>query len=372
MDMRRTPTSSTGVVGRLRRSLTSVGAKRKRVVLTVLLAVATVGLAGACSSSSSSSDQGAAGEKPKLSVAVFFTNAAFAHVYIAKSEGYFDAEGVDVTLIDNAGSNTLTQVTSGRADLGMIGAGAPLLAAKQGAETSIAFAHIGNANGGVVVGTKGVTTLQQIKRVGATGLGTSSYGFCAFYNQTLHLNWDIVPFQDVQAMRGALAGGQVDGACNSYLNFRDQIDSGALNVIVDTRDKATRQKLIGQDYPEAAIFGMTSKMQANHDGMVRFMKAIGRAQKFIESNQPAAIAASLHKLPVFENQDVKSITAQVEDTIPYYAPNGGFITPDTWNFALTQYKLWGLDLDPQDPTFSYDKRVDMSYYKEALGTPAGS
>lgn len=309
--------------------------------------------------------------RPALTVGVFAANAAFAHVYLAESEGYFKKEGVDVTLQSNTGSNTLNVVVSGQADLGMIGIGAPLLAAKSGKPTSIIFAHIGNANGGTVVARSGVTSLMGIANVGATGLGSSAYGFCNHYKQAGHAKWNIVVLQDIATLLAALASGRIDGACNNVANFRPQIDAKTVSVLIDTRDPAARKKYLGNDYPEAAVFGITANLQGKRAAVVAFMRAIGSAEKFLRSQSTLAVAQSMHKLQAFASIPVEAVESQVRDSLPYFSPNGGYINAAVWKFALSQYNTWGLAVDPNDGVFSYAERIDMSYYDTGIGKPAG-
>lgn len=343
--------------------------KRNRRLLTALLAGSLlVALGTTLPRSVRAADAAKAGS---LSVAVFAANAAFAHVYLAESEGYFKREGVDVTLQSNTGSNTLNVVVSGQTDLGMIGIGAPLLAAKSGKPTSVIFAHIGNANGGTVVARSGINSLAAINNVGATGLGSSSYGFCNYYKQAGHAKWNVIVLQDIPTLLAALASGRIDGACNNVANFRPQIDSKAVSILIDTRDPAMRKKYVGNDYPEAAIFGITANLQGKRQTVVAFMRAIGSAEKFLRSQSPQAVAQSMHKLQAFASIPVESVETQVRDSVPYFSPNGGYVNASVWKFALTQYNTWGLAVDPADSVFSYNERIDMSYYDTAIGKPAG-
>lgn len=341
-------------------------------LLGTMAAVSSLILAACGGGGSSAGSTASNAPVPPLTIAVFAINAAFAHVYVAEAEGYFQQSGVTVNVIDGTAANTLNLVVAGQADLGMIGAGTALLPVSQGKETSIVYAHIGNANGGVVVTRKGITSMSQIKRMAATTPGTSSYGYANFYKINQHLNYDIVPFQDVQTMRAALASGQVDGACNSYVQFQDLIANGQVNVLIDTRDPAVRKQYVGPDYPEAAIFGMTDNLNSKKQSMIRFLHAIGLADKFIDSHTPDQIAASLRKVAAFQTVTLSALTAQVVNSVPYYAPNHGYISASVWAFAMSQYKLWGLQVDPSNSEYSYQRRVNMSFYDAGIGKPSGS
>jgi len=307
----------------------------------MLTAISALGVTGTATAAD-------VGQPARLNVAVFAANAAFAHVYLAESEGYFKREGVDVTLQSNTGSNTLNVVVSGQADLGMIGIGAPLLAAKSGKPTSIIFAHIGNANGGTVVARSGISSLAGMMNFGATGLGSSSYGFCNHYKQAGHAKWNVVVMQDIPTLLAALVSGRIDGACNNVANFRPLINSKAVSILIDTRDPEARKKYVGNDFPEAAAFGITANLQDKRQAMVAFMRAVGSAEKFLRSHSPQAVAQAMHKLQAFASIPVENVETQVRDSMPYFSPNGGYIDAAVWKFALSQYNTWGLAVDPKD------------------------
>src|SRR4051794_35357242 len=94
----------------------SSSAKRRSVALILGLVVATAALA-ACGSGSASSDSD--GGTIKIAVAAGATS--FASVYVAKERGYFEDEGVNVELLDNAGANAVPMLASKQADLAFSG-----------------------------------------------------------------------------------------------------------------------------------------------------------------------------------------------------------------------------------------------------------
>ena len=58
----------------------------------------------------------------QLRVAVSSTSLFFASAYVAKQMGYFDENGLDVTIIDvGSGSNVIASVVGGSAEVGIAG-----------------------------------------------------------------------------------------------------------------------------------------------------------------------------------------------------------------------------------------------------------
>jgi hypothetical protein len=122
---------------------------------------------------------------------------------------------------------------------------------------------------------------------------------------------------------------------------------------------------VGPDFPEAAIFGLTDNLKNKRTAVTRFLAAVMLANNAFKSEAPSQIARQLHGLSEFKNTDPTALQAQVQDAIPYLAPNDGRISESTWAYAVSQYALWGIGVDPSNPVFSYANRVDMSYYDAA-------
>jgi len=305
-----------------------------------------------------------------LTVAVISLTVGNKLVYIAKSEGYFDQLQLPVTIMDNTGPNLLNLVVSGQADVGYGGLPTAFLPVPEGKPTSILFTYQGNGAGGFVVGAKNIKSLDQVKRLGAGVPGTSTFGYCNWYKQSLKASFDCVPMESA-ARRSAVLSGQIDAALDVYAQLVDPIARGDLNVLIDTRDAAVRKKYIGDDFGETAIFALTDVIKAKSDSFVRFMRAIGMAMKFADTKSDDEIAATLKKLKTFETFTVAQLAAQEKGYRQFNHPNQGYITEANWTFALQQYAGWGLGaaFDPKSPTYSYAQRVDMSFYDRGIGKP---
>ena len=309
---------------------------------------------------------------PPLTIAVISLTAGNAVTYVALAQGFFDQAGVKVTTLDNVGNNLTNLVVSGQADLGQGGAPGAFAPVYEGKQTTALFGYQGNGAGGFMVGAKNITALSQVKRVGAGGPGTSVFGYCNMYKATLKASWDCVPAADSGTRRAMLLSGQVDAELDVYPQLHDLIDSGQVNVLIDTRDAAVRKQYIGGDFPETLIWGMSDNVKgAKKESVLRFMKAIGMAVKFINTSADDVVAKSLKKVKTFDALTEAQLTLAEHDYRQFNHPNQGYISESTWSFSLGQYAQWGLgtSFDPKNPDFAWAKRVDMSFYDAAIGKP---
>ncbi len=349
------------------------------VVVSIAALAAIAGCGGDDSTDSGSSSVGdSGGSKPTLKVALP-TAGADSLNYVADSEGFFADEGVDVEIIGNTGANLATMVASGQADIGVFGAGSPLLTAAQGKPSSIIYALTGGGQGGSIVGPPETKTLADLQaksgdcRIGSFPPGSSAYGYANLYKQTADLDCDIVPLPDVASQIGALSAGRVDALVGAYPNFASTIDEGKATLLMDSRDPAQRQKYIGRDFVEVVLYGDKANLQSKGDALVPYLKALKKAADYIGDQDPAEVAAEIKDQPALAETTQDQVESDVASlsVYQYLGSDDGFITEPQWDFALTRIALWGLPgFDPQAPSSSYAEAIDMSYYEKAFGVPA--
>jgi NitT/TauT family transport system substrate-binding protein len=347
---------------------------RRAGLVAVVAAVAAFGVAIAgCGSSAknATSTGGSAKAKPQtVTIAVSADTEVFAQPFIAQALGYFKQAGVNVKLLDNTGSNTLNYIASGQADLGMIAAGSPLLMAAQGKDSQIIYSPQSGAAGGMLVGGPGVTSIEALKgkRIGTLAPGSSMYGYGVVYDNKFGLNADIVPFQTVSSLAGAVASGQVMAGTGPWAAYSALLSKGRAHILIDTRQSAGRHKVLGPDYPEGAVFGIASNLKSKSGAIVKVLTGFNQALRYIRKSTPQQIADTLHTQSGFQATPAAELTGDVKNSLGYIGIDDGAISAKTWSYALTQYAHWGLgNFDPKNPTFAYNARVNMTYLDKALG-----
>jgi hypothetical protein len=94
--------------------------------------------------------------------------------------------------------------------------------------------------------------------------------------------------------------------------------------------------------------------------------AYNKATAWFKSHSDSEVAQQLLKSDAFKTFSLDQLTSYVAYDRPFVAPNNGLITPDMWKTGLQVYAKWGIDgFDPADPTYAFDKRVDMSFLEQA-------
>jgi len=301
--------------------------------------------------------------------------------YAAIRKDIFKQRGVNVTMLDNTGANTASLVVSGQADIALFAATVPLIIAGQGKETSIIYGIGGAGIGGSVVGDgKKVNSMEDLKtanpcRIATFPAGSVAYGFAALFKDNLKLNCELIPFSDPPSQLGALLSGRAEAIVGSYTNFATTVADGKAKLIMDSRDPEQRRKYIGPEFPEAVMFGLTDKLKAKSDAVVRYLKGLDDTYKLLKGSTDAQMADILTGTPALAGRSKQQLQSDVA-SIRHYVTKGstdGYIAKSQWDIGLQRYALWGVPgFNSALPRNAYDARVDMSYYVKAIGKPPGN
>jgi ABC-type nitrate/sulfonate/bicarbonate transport system substrate-binding protein len=119
--------------------------------------------------------------------------------------------------------------------------------------------------------------------------------------------------------------------------------------------------------PIVVVWGLTDHIGSQREAVVRFLRALNNAAKFMKTAQPAAIAAVIMKDPDIAQQGtLAQLTAQVAATGYTFVPNDGNISETGWTGALSFAESSGVPgFKASNPQYQYAVRVDMSYLNDA-------
>jgi ABC-type nitrate/sulfonate/bicarbonate transport system substrate-binding protein len=345
-----------------------------------LLLAACGGSAPTTSSPSAAPTQAAATAAPRptgptdpITIAVTSLTAGNAVTYIALAEGFFKEANVEVKTLDAAGPNLLNLVVSGQADLGQGSMTNALTATLQDKPMKVLFQYQGNAAGGFLAAKNEYTSLSQIKRVGAGGPGTSIFGYCNFFKAAAKATWECVPMESYTVRKAAFLSGQIDGVMDTYAQLYDMVEKGQAKPMIDVRKPEVRRLYMKEDTGDAGIWGLTETLEKKREAVTRFMTAIGKAVTWIDTHTDLEVGQSLKKLKTYEALTVENLAGQEKNYREVNHPNKGYITEAAWRVDLDGWALWGLGeaitSKINDPIFSYQQRVDMSFYEAGIGKP---
>jgi ABC-type nitrate/sulfonate/bicarbonate transport system substrate-binding protein len=335
------------------------------VVLVGVVASTAACSSGSSGSAGSSGSQDASGGATKLTIAVSGTDEAFAQLFLAQAKGYFAAKNLDVT-ITNAGSDVLTRVVAGQAQLGAIGTATAILPANQGKSTTITYNNTSGAVSDFMAALPSVKSIKDCTKVVTIQVGSGTYVNAQDVKQATGASYQIVPVGNLTTLAATLTSGHADCAFGALSYFSDGIAAGKLHLLIDPRVKSTiPQGTSAASASSGCIFGLTATLSNNRDAVTRFMAAYQEARAPLLNDPPSETAATLiAKIPGFSDRKQADLAANIQADIQTgaYAPNGGVIDQAIWNTTLNYFHNGGFpDITTSNPIYSFDKRVDMSY-----------
>lgn len=238
-------------------------------------------------------------EKPKLTIAVGGKNLLYyLPLTIAETQGFFKAEGLDVTVADFAGgSRALQALVGGSADI-VSGAFEHTLNMQLKGQRLRAFALQGRApqivlgvNPKTLPNFKSVADLKG-KKLGVTAPGSSTHVLANFVLAKAGLKPGDVSIIGVGAGSGAVAAmraGQIDAISNLDPVITLLARSGDLKIVSDTRLLAEADKVFGGPMPAGCLYTAQSFIDKHPATVQAVTNALVRANKWIQQAGPSDI-----------------------------------------------------------------------------------
>lgn len=238
-------------------------------------------------------------DKPKLTIAVGGKNLLYyLPLTIAETQGFFKAEGLEVTIADFAGgSQALRAVVGGSADV-VSGAFEHTLNMQAKGQKLRAFVLQGRAPQ-IVLGVNpktmpGFRTVADLKgkKIGVTAPGSSTNVMANFVLAKAGLKPSDVSIVGVGAGSGAVAAmraGQIDAISNLDPVITLLQRSGDLKVISDTRILAEADKVFGGPMPAGCLYAPQAFIDRNPGAVQALANALVRADKWVQAAGPGEI-----------------------------------------------------------------------------------
>lgn len=231
-------------------------------------------------------------EKSKITIAVGGKNLLYyLPLSIAEQLKYFQAEGLEVEIVDFAGgAKALQAVVGGSADV-VSGAFEHTLNMQAKGQPMRAFVLQGRAPQIVLaVGAKAMPNYKTIadlkgKKIGVTAPGSSTNILANFVLARGGLKPADVSIIGVGASQGAVAAvraGQVDAISNLDPVITILQRSGDIKVVSDTRDVAEADRVFGGPMPGGCLYAPVTFLERNPNTAQALANALVRACKWIQ------------------------------------------------------------------------------------------
>ena len=220
---------------------------------------------------------------------------------LAKRLGYFEDEGLSVTLLSEpAGVEAADEMLAGAVQ-GVIGFYDHTIDLQALGKYTESVVQLSRVPGEVEVVSTTHPEIQSVpdlkgKRIGVTGLGSST----DFLSQYMLLKAG-VQFSDVtpipvgagDTLIAAIAHDQVQAAMTTEPTVSRLLKSGQARILVDMRDDAGTIAALGGIYPAACLYMETAWVDTHKDTVQKLANALVRTMRFIHNHSADEIAAHM-------------------------------------------------------------------------------
>jgi NitT/TauT family transport system substrate-binding protein len=315
----------------------------------------------ACGSSSSGSSGGSSssGGKTHLSIMVGgLSKQIYLPNMLTKQLGYFDQQGLDVTLIDEAsGQSSENEVLAGQVDAGSGSYNHTIelqAAGKQMEAVVLLNVAPGEAE---IVSAKAASQIHSVKdlkgrNLGVTelGSGTQTLTTALLHNAGIAANQvHFVPVGAGDTFIAALQQGRIDAGMTTEPTISRILSTGVGKVLVDLRSPQSTQAALGGPYPFISLFMNNSYVNSHKDTVQKLVNAYVMTLKWMHTHSAAEIA---DKMPpdYYAGNKALYVTA-LQNQMAIFSPDGLMPSGAPQAVLNTEYQS---NLVPKD------KQIDLS------------
>lgn len=292
----------------------------------------------------------------------------YAPQYVAIELGYFEDEGLDITLINGAGADkVMTSLISGDAQIGFMGSEASIYVYAEGSDDyAINFAQLTQRAGNFLVGRTPDNDFKWSALIGSTVLGGRAGGMPQMVFEYILKKNGIDPANDLTIIQninfGLTAGAFSSGKGDYSIEFEPFATS------LESEGKGYVIASLGVDsgyVPYTAYCAKKSYIEKNPDIIQRFTNAIQKGIDYVNSHTSAEIADII--APQFAETSHENLTTIIER----------YKQQDTWkndtffseeSFDLLQDIL--IEAGELDKKVPYSDLVITKYSQKALPSKA--
>lgn len=286
----------------------------------------------------------------------------YAPMYVALENGYFEDEGLAITLINGSGAdNVMTSLISGDADIGFMGSESSIYVYNEGQKDYVVnFAQLTQRAGNFLVTKEKIEDFKWQDLIGKDVLGGRAGGMPQMVFEYILKQNNINPSEiniDQSVDFGNTAAAFSSGDYFATVEFEpfatalEQAEEGYVAISLGEESGYV---------PYTAYCAKKSYLEDNDDIILAFTKAIQSGLDYVNSHTAGEIADAIH--PQFKETDLDTVTKIVER----------YLQQDTWKdntiFEEASFNLL-LDILESAGELSqrapYDKLVTTSYSKEA-------
>lgn len=290
----------------------------------------------------------------------------YAPQYVAINKGFFEEEGLKITLVNGAGADkVMTAVLSGQAEIGFSGPEACIYVYNEGKEDyAVVFAQLTKRDGSFLVAREPMPNFKWEDVRGKFIIGGRKGGVPLMTLEYVLKQNNIIPGKDVEidtSVQFALMGGAFLSGMGDFVTLFEPTASSfekeGTGYIVASMGEASGE------IPYTAYYAKKSYIEKNPDVIQSFTNAIYKAQQWIEKSSDREVAEAI--APSFPDTDIDLL----ETVVKRYKDQ------DTWNKtpamkeeAFNRLQEVMKEAGELNEFAPFDKLVDNSFAEKAAET----
>ena len=298
--------------------------------LSLVASIVLILILSACGSSSSGGGTTSGGGKTHISIMVGgISKQIYLPNMLTKQLGYFDEQGLDVTLIDEAsGQSSENEVLAGQVEGGSGSYNHTIELQAAGKKMECVLQMDIAPGEAEVVSTKLAGQIHSAKdlkgrNLGVTELGSGTQTLTTAILHNVGIAQDQVHFLPVGAgdtFIAAMQQGRIDAGMTTEPTISRLVASGVGKVLVDLRTPEATQAALNGPYPFIGLFMKNDYVDANKGIVQKIVNAYVKTLKWIHTHTAAEIAAKMPQDYYAGNKDLYVTALQNQLTI--FSPDG--------------------------------------------------
>ena len=236
----------------------------------------------------------------------------YAPQYAAIELGYFEEEGIDLTLETGFGADkTMTALISGDADIGFMGSEASIYAYLEGAKDyTVNFAQLTQRAGNFLVAREAMPDFSWEDLKGTTVLGGRKGGMPQMVFEYILRQNGINPATDLTINQSIDFGSTAAAFSSGQGDFSVEFEPAATSLEKEGTGVVVASLGTDSGYvPYTAYCAKKSTLEAYPELAQRFTNALQKGMVYVQEHTPEEIAAVIQ--PQFAETDLETITAIV-------------------------------------------------------------
>jgi len=287
----------------------------------------------------------------------------YAPQYVAIENGYFEEEGLSVTLVTGFGADkTMTALLSNEADIGFMGSEASIYTYSEGATDRVVnFAQLTQRAGNFLISREPIDNFSWSMLKDSTVLGGRKGGMPEMVFEYILKKNGLDPATDLTINQNIDFGSTAAAFSSGQGDFSIEFEPSA--TLLESQGDGYVVASLGESsgyVPYTAYSAKSSFISENPRTVQSFVNALQKGMNYVQTHTPEEIAKVIE--PQFKETDLATITTIVTR---YY-------NQDTWkdnlvfeedSFDLLQNIL--MEAGQLEEPVPYDELVDTTFAQEA-------